>query len=76
MARAVALQPRRVTIAPSGVGCKRVLGRPLYSAQFENCRFVLLVESDDVLVTAPQKLPDVVSGAVAEPNPNELRRRA
>ena len=25
----VALQPRRVTIAPSGVGCKRVLGRSI-----------------------------------------------
>jgi hypothetical protein len=31
-----------------------VLGCPLYSAQFKNCHFVLLVESDDVIVTAPQ----------------------
>jgi hypothetical protein len=56
------------------VGSICVLGRPLYSAQFQNCRFVLLVESDDVIVTPPQELRDVVSGAVAEPNPNELRR--
>jgi hypothetical protein len=47
----------------------------LYSAQFEDGRFILLVESDDVIVTAPQKPPDVVGGAVAEANPNEFRRR-
>ena len=50
----VALQPRRFTIAPSADGCKRVLGRLLYSTQFEDCRFILLVELNDVVVTAPQ----------------------
>ena len=50
----IALQPRRWTIAPSADGCKRLLGRPLYSAQLEDCRFVLLVESDDVFVMTPQ----------------------
>ena len=58
------------------VGSICVLGRPWYSAQFENCRFILLVESDDVVVMAPPELRDVVGGAVAEPNPNELRRGA
>ena len=58
------------------VGSICLLGRPLYSTQFEDCRFILLVELDDVVMTAPQYLCDVVGGAVAEPNPNELRRRA
>jgi hypothetical protein len=31
-------------------------GRPLFSAQFEDGRFVLLAESDDVLVMTPQPL--------------------
>jgi hypothetical protein len=35
-------------------GCKPMLGRRLCSAQFEDCRFVLLVKSDDVFVMAPQ----------------------
>jgi len=52
-----------------------LLDRLLRSAQLEDSRFVLLTESDDVLVMAPQQLRDVVSRAVAEPNPNELRRR-
>ncbi len=49
----VANEPRAVT-NQRRVGSIRVLGRPLYSTQFENCRFILLVESDDVVVTAPQ----------------------
>jgi hypothetical protein len=51
------------------------LGRRSYSTKFENCRFILFVELEDVIVTAPQQLRDVVCGAVAEANPNELRRR-
>ena len=70
----VALQPRRFTIARSADGCKRLLGRPLYSTQLENCGFILLIELDDVVVTASQELCDVFCRAVAEPNPNELRR--
>ena len=44
----------------------------LYSAQLEDSRFVLLTESDDVLLTTPQQLRDVVGGAVAQLNPNKL----
>lgn len=40
-------------------------GRRL-SAQLEDSRFVLLTESDDVVVMAPEKVRDVVGGAVAE----------
>ena len=36
------------------VGSICVLGRLLYLAEFEDRRFVLLVESDDVFVMAPQ----------------------
>ena len=36
------------------VGSICVLGRSLYSAELENCRLVLRVESDDVCVVAPQ----------------------
>ena len=53
-----------------------MLGRPLSSTEFEDGRFILLVESDDVVVTAPQQLCDVIGGAVAESDPNELRRSA
>ena len=70
----VAFQQRRFTIARSADGCKRLLGPPLYSTQLENCGFSLLIELDDVVVTASQELCDVFCGAVAEPNPNELRR--
>ena len=52
------------------------MGRQLYSAELEDGRFILFVESDDVVVMAPQKLRDVVGGAVAEANPDELRRGA
>ena len=53
---------------------QRVLGRLLYSTQFEDCRFILLVELDDVAMTAPQEPCDIVGSAIAESNPNELRR--
>jgi hypothetical protein len=43
-----------------------LLGRLLRSAQLADSRFVLLTESDDVLVMAPQQLCDVISRAVAE----------
>lgn len=54
-------------------GSSAMLGCPLYLAQFENCCFILLVESADVVVTSPQEPRDVGRSAVAEPNPNELR---
>ena len=51
-----------------------MLGRPLYSTQFQNCRFILFDELDDVVVAASQELCNVFCRVVAEPNPNELRR--
>lgn len=45
---------QRRSIDPSGDGSIALLGRWLFSAQLKDRRFILLTESDDVLVTAPQ----------------------
>src|SRR5438477_12011108 len=46
-----------------------------HSAQFEDCRLVLCVESDDLGLTAAEQLRDAVGSDVADPTPNELGRR-
>jgi hypothetical protein len=59
-----------------GGGCKRLLGRSSLSPEFQDRHVALFVEPENIVMTAPQQLSDVFGAAVAEANPNELRRGA
>jgi hypothetical protein len=43
--------------------------------QLKDRCLALFIESDDVVVTPPQEVRDLASGAIAAANPHELRRR-
>ena len=60
----VAAHPRLFSEVSTADGCCALLGRLLFSAQLEDSRVVLLAESDDVRVMAPQQMSDIVGGAM------------